>query len=132
VRNTTRVILISIPAFVLVAVVGYFLGGGGTTGLIVGLALGLVVVLVIMLVFGLIKSQTTRKFTGKEGLIGSYGTVKETLNPEGWAVVNGTPWRARSLDGSVIERNERIQVVELVGLTIIVRKVENMHYLKNQ
>ena len=122
-KNTTKGILVSIPAFVVIFLIGYFLGGGGFTGTVVGLVIGMLAVLVIMLTFGLIKSQTTRKYTGRENLVGSIGTVREALTPEGWAMVNGMLWKARSTDGSNIEKNERIQVVALDGLTVIVKKL---------
>ncbi len=131
-KNTSRGILISIPAFILVVIIGYFLGGGGATGLIVGLTIGLLVVLAIMLLFGLVKSQTAKKYTGKESLIGSYGTVKETLSPEGWVSISGTMWQGRSSDGSTIEKNAKVQIVDFTELTVIVKKVQDSSYSRNQ
>lgn len=62
--------------------------------------------------------------TGPEALIGKEGTVYSTLDPEGEVRVEGVIWRARSLDNTKIEKNEKVRVVKIEGLTLIVEKVK--------
>ncbi|HEY76467.1 MAG TPA: nodulation protein NfeD [Thermoflexia bacterium] len=69
-----------------------------------------------------IGAQKPRPVTGKEGLIGRQGVVKARLDPRGIVLVAGERWQAESLEGP-IEEGETVEVVEVVGFRLRVRKV---------
>ncbi len=58
--------------------------------------------------------------TGREELLGAVATVREPLAPVGQVFTHGELWRARSADGSTIERGRRVVVRALEGLTLVV------------
>jgi membrane-bound serine protease (ClpP class) len=55
-------------------------------------------------------------------LIGEIGTVQETLEPEGIIFIHGELWRAKAKD--VIKPGEKVQVEEMHGLLLKVKKAE--------
>jgi membrane-bound serine protease (ClpP class) len=59
--------------------------------------------------------------TGKEGLIGKTGIAKTDLSPEGYIALEGTYWKARSIDGSV-KAGESVFVVKVDNLLVHVKK----------
>ncbi len=59
---------------------------------------------------------------GVEAMVGLRGEALTPLNPKGLVSIGGEVWRAIALDGTV-NPGERIQVVEVEGLTVKVRKV---------
>ncbi|HEV2289255.1 MAG TPA: nodulation protein NfeD [Candidatus Acidoferrales bacterium] len=79
------------------------------------LILGLVVRLVL-------KARRAPAITGVQRVVGSIGTAKTELAPRGVVLVNGEDWDARA-DAPPIARGEKIEVVEIRGLTLLVRKV---------
>jgi membrane-bound serine protease (ClpP class) len=48
--------------------------------------------------------------TGQSDLIGQVGTVRQTLDPEGFVFVRGELWRARALNGAAIEPGREVRV----------------------
>jgi len=62
-----------------------------------------------------------RKVTGAEGLIGLEGEVIEPLTPKGLVMVKGEYWKAKSV-GENIAVGEEVEILELVGLTLMVRR----------
>ena len=68
------------------------------------------------------KAQITGPRTGRRGLIGEVGTVRQTLDPEGKVFVHGELWKARS--ASILEVGCKVRVVDVQGLTAIVEAVE--------
>jgi membrane-bound serine protease (ClpP class) len=69
-----------------------------------------------------LRTRLTRSITGKEGMRGAMGDVREPIDPEGYVFVMGELWRARSTNGP-IPAGEEIRVVEVDGLTVIVEPV---------
>ncbi len=61
--------------------------------------------------------------SGKEGLIGEVGVVKEKLDPEGLVFVHGEYWRATA--DEPVEEDERVEVTEMDGLTLRVRRLDH-------
>ncbi|MCF8061813.1 MAG: nodulation protein NfeD [Deltaproteobacteria bacterium] len=57
---------------------------------------------------------------GSEGLLGETGVVRTRLDPEGLVFVHGETWRARA--DEEIEPDERVEVVEVQGLKLRVRR----------
>ena len=70
-----------------------------------------------------IKTHKRKSLTGKEGMVGLIGEARTELNPEGQVFVRGEIWKAESLEG-VIEEGEKIQVVEVEGLKLKVKRKE--------
>lgn len=60
--------------------------------------------------------------SGTNGMIGLQGRVTKTLSPTGTVAVEGEHWKAKSVDGNVIGADESIEVVEVNGLTLLVRR----------
>ena len=68
-----------------------------------------------------LRAQKARAVTGKEGLIGRVGVVKERLAPEGTVLVAGERWRAVAEEGPV-EAGEEIEIVQVEGFRLRVRR----------
>ncbi len=88
-----------------------------------------VIMIVVIIVVGFvvflltlgIRAQFRRKVSGREGLIGEFGTAKTTIGPKGGTVfVRGEFWNAVS--DKKIKKDERIVVV---GVEKMVLKVES-------
>jgi len=76
--------------------------------------------------FGIRKVMQAMQFqptTGQEGMIGAIGTVKTSLDPQGSVFVWGERWQATSEDGQKIEAGERVQITEMDGFSLKVKKV---------
>jgi membrane-bound serine protease (ClpP class) len=69
------------------------------------------------------KAQVAGARTGRQGLIGEIGMVKQTIDPEGKVFVHGELWKARS--ASVLEVGRKIRVVDVEGLTMTVEAVDS-------
>ena len=69
------------------------------------------------------KAHRAKPRTGKRGLIGEVGVVRESLEPEGKVWVHGELWHARSPRGAA--RGTRVRVVQVEeGLRLKVEPVE--------
>jgi membrane-bound serine protease (ClpP class) len=64
------------------------------------------------------RAQTAGARTGRRGLIGEIGTVKQAIDPEGKVFVHGELWKARS--ASVLDVGQDVRVLDIEGLTMIV------------
>lgn len=62
-----------------------------------------------------------------DAIIGKTGKVTETIPADdfGRAAIGGDDWKARSTDGSSIEKGVRVRVVSRESLIVTVEKVEN-------
>jgi membrane-bound serine protease (ClpP class) len=90
-------------------------------------ALAVALVALFALVGGFALSVLRRKpTTGREGLVGKVGTVRQTLEPDGIVFVNGELWLATAPNGSEAARPiaERVPVTVtgLDGLRLLVRR----------
>jgi len=117
------------------------LTAGGVTSLILGsfmlskttapflrISLGLIITMSLataaFFIFALskgIKIQWKKPVTGREGLIGKMGITKTVLNPEGTIFIHGERWQA-STKGESIKEEEEVEVLEVKGLNLIVKK----------
>lgn len=70
------------------------------------------------------KARLRRATTGREGLIGAIGTVRQTLAPEGYVFVEGELWRATSPAGP-LEPGTAVRVIAIDGLTLTVMPAES-------
>jgi membrane-bound serine protease (ClpP class) len=63
--------------------------------------------------------------TGREALVGKTGIVRSELNPRGMVHAAGEMWSAEDVDGQgPIPEGSRVEVVELDGLKLKVRRVK--------
>lgn len=63
---------------------------------------------------------------GMEGIIGEIGVVREDIAPEGQVFIHGELWRATSKEK--INEGEKVEVEEIQGLILKVRKAVNQEY----
>jgi membrane-bound serine protease (ClpP class) len=88
-----------------------------------------VIILMTLLVVGFftfvlgkgIRAQARRITFGEEALVGGAGTAVTELAPEGFILLGGEQWSARSVEGSV-GPGERVEVVGRDGLRLLVRR----------
>ncbi|GAV22701.1 hypothetical protein cpu_12110 [Carboxydothermus pertinax] len=71
-----------------------------------------------------VQAQKRKPTTGTEGMIGLTGKVTADLQPEGFVMVRGEIWKAKSADGKPILRGTPVTVVGVSGLTLIVDEGE--------
>jgi membrane-bound serine protease (ClpP class) len=67
-----------------------------------------------------VQAQKRKPRTGAEGLVGKPGEAETDLDPEGWVLVQGERWRARS--GERVSCGESVEVLSVEGLRLRVRK----------
>lgn len=68
-------------------------------------------------------SQGTK--TNVDALIGKTGRVTEAINEfdSGRVLVGGNDWKAIAIDGSLIEKNAKVEVVKVEGAKIYVKAI---------
>jgi membrane-bound serine protease (ClpP class) len=71
-----------------------------------------------------VRALRRRLVTGAEGMIGTYGTAAETLDPAGMVDIKGEYWKAVS-PRARIEKGHGVEVVGVNGLTLEVKEKEN-------
>lgn len=83
----------------------------------VALALGAFIALAFVLAY---KARVAKPTTGKEGLLGEIGVVKERIAPSGYVLVAGELWQATS--DEPLEKDVEVVVTEVDNLRIKVRR----------
>jgi len=73
-----------------------------------------VALLFLLVVYLAVRSQTTRRASGADGLVGEIGLARSDLAPEGRVFVHGEVWQARSRQP--IRSGERVRVLRVRGL----------------
>jgi len=68
-----------------------------------------------------LRAQRAKAVTGAEGLVGSVGTARGDLTPEGFVFVQGERWKAVAEEGEVKE-GARVEVVAMDGMRLKVRR----------
>ncbi|MBE0479468.1 MAG: nodulation protein NfeD [Dehalococcoidia bacterium] len=87
----------------------------------IALVVVFIAVIFIFVVGAIVRSQRRQPATGKEGLIGSTGTVQTELNPTGLVMVQGERWTATAEDDR-IEPGSEVIVTGVEGLKLRVMK----------
>lgn len=65
--------------------------------------------------------NSTRTKTNYEAVIGKEALVTSTIdNANGWAVVDGLEWSARSVNGDIIEKGTKVIVESISGVKLMV------------
>lgn len=88
--------------------------------LVVGTALAFGGMFSVILVFAL-RAQKRPVIVGTHTVVGQVGRVQQPLDPEGTVQVAGELWSAES-DGEPIAAGEKVEVVEVKGLRLKVRR----------
>jgi len=66
--------------------------------------------------------------TNADALVGKTGRVTEVINEEinsGRVFVGGDDWKAIALDGSIVEKNSKVEVVRVEGAKVYVKPIQN-------
>lgn len=84
------------------------------------LLLGLGSLLAIVVVISLWRHK--KSGTGAVQVIGKQAVAQTDLTPEGSVLVDGELWRAASLDGTTIASQERVEVTQIEGLLLVVKR----------
>ncbi len=84
-----------------------------------------IVIVGTLLFLAIVKVYKRGPQVGREAIIGALGEALTDIKNEGFVLVEGEIWRARSKDLEVIiKKGEKVKVISLDGLTLIVEKVE--------
>lgn len=68
----------------------------------------------------------TKEKSGIEKLIGERGVVKQRLDPEGYLLVQGELWKARTIEpGRVLDPGTRARVAAAEGMLLLVEPLES-------
>ncbi len=87
--------------------------------------MGMALFLALVFGFGLrkmLQSMRLQPVTGSEGLVGAVGTVKVALQPSGTILVWGERWQATSRDRQPIETGEEVEVTDVEGFQLKVKR----------
>ena len=71
-----------------------------------------------------IGARAARPLTGAENLVGSKGTARTDISPEGQVFASGTLWRARTL-GAAIAQGQQVEILGVKGLVLVVESVSD-------
>ena len=77
----------------------------------------------IIVVRAVYKAHRAQPVTGKAGMIGETGVSSSILAPEGQIKVYGEIWNAESVDGSRINKNKKVRIESIEGLTLKVKEI---------
>ena len=91
-------------------------------GILIPAVIGTAAFFIFAVSMGL-RAQMRKTTTGEKGIVGERGKVVNALTPEGQVSVHGEIWRAVGSEN--IKKGERVEVVEVEGLVLRVRKVDS-------
>lgn len=65
------------------------------------------------------------RLSNVEAMVGQQGRVSERIEAGGYGrvAIDGDDWKARSADGSAIEKDERVRVVKMESIIVIVKPI---------
>lgn len=84
--------------------------------------ISMVVILFIIIAYYGLKAQKNKQESGREGMLGLIGVALSPLNPEGTLQVHGEIWKARSADNELINKDHKVKIIGMEGLTLIVKE----------
>lgn len=128
---------ILIPAFVLVSLGAGCLvaSAGALLHLGINLQIGAFIVGALAAFFGIRPFFTRYCYraspgvkTNADALAGKTGRVTEVIDEQinsGRVFVGGDDWKAISLDGSIIEKNSKVEVVRVEGAKVYVKPIQD-------
>ena len=86
--------------------------------------IGIACLLIVVSVIAVIRSQRQSPAAGLQTLVGSIGTARTAISPEGTVYVQGELWRAVA-HGDTLEPGSRVIVTGVEGLKLIVKRKED-------
>ena len=133
------VVLIVIEAATMALTTIWFAGGALVAFLASLLGAGLLVQTILFIVVSVVLLAVTRPLaveffnkgrikTNAESLIGETAVVQQeidNLRAKGMVSVNGQEWSARSVDDEIIPDETLVEIMEISGVKLLVRKKEN-------
>lgn len=78
----------------------------------------------LLLLGSVLRTHKNKILVGREGLIGEKGEVMLDIAPRGKIFVHGEIWNAVSIDEARIVKGEEVEVVNVEGLKVIVKKTK--------
>src|SRR5688500_6600215 len=105
-------------------------GAGGGAAVVIGAVLGALAATGLWLAFATRKALATRRLksaSGREGLMGRCGVVRQWQNGDGQVFVDGALWRARPSwpdSEDQLAAGDAVVVERVTGLTLGVRRAE--------
>jgi membrane-bound serine protease (ClpP class) len=89
---------------------------------IVGIVMGALFAIIVSFA---LRAQRIPVLTGMGSLVGKMGTVTAEPNPTGQVQVGAELWSAEPAEGSgKLRKGDRVEVVEITGLKVKVRKIK--------
>lgn len=76
----------------------------------------------VVAAWAVLRAMKRKVTSGREELVGMPAKVIQELNPEGTVFCHGEYWKARSLDGSFIGRDEPVVVESVDGFVLVVKR----------
>lgn len=70
-----------------------------------------------------IRARIAQPVSGSEGLVGTFGSARTDIAPEGQVMARGTLWRARTA-GMAIGQGSRVRILGVSGLVLMVEQAE--------
>ena len=62
---------------------------------------------------------------GRDWMIGALGVARDAVDPEGVVIIDGAPWRARTLRATPISEGDPVRVMALQGLVLTVEPADD-------
>ena len=90
---------------------------------LVGILSGIMALFALVVVTAVVRSRKIKYVSSLTVLVGQKGRVTKDLDPTGTVQVASEIWSAVAEEDQVIPSGEDVEVVEIVGLTVRVRKV---------
>ena len=85
---------------------------------------GILVLSFALLGSAVVRTQFRKPATGRGGLIGEAGTVRQALDPLGQVYVHGELWQARAVDNRHLPAGTAVKIVTIDGLTATVQPLD--------
>jgi membrane-bound serine protease (ClpP class) len=86
------------------------------------IAFGCITVFLLTLV---LRAHSKKTATGDAGMIDRIGLVKQIRDDSVVILVHGELWRAKTADGSKVEIDQKVQVTNIDGLTLIINPINH-------
>jgi membrane-bound serine protease (ClpP class) len=88
------------------------------------IVIGMVIVFMVGGMPTMIRTRFATPTIGRESMIGSLGTAKTDVSPDGVVMVMGAPWRARTNRATPIVAGSQLRVASIDGLVLEVEPLE--------
>jgi membrane-bound serine protease (ClpP class) len=121
---------LAIGGVIALVIGGLLLFSGSPSYLQVGwpvlVTVGVVALALVLLVVGKVRQAMLRPHaTGPSALVGEQGITLTPLDPNGQVRLRGEIWKAKT-EGETLLRDERIEVLNVEGLTLVVRRATGL------